>query len=342
MIQNWNLPLCSAVLRQHGGWQGLRQELDALGLDGTNRLDIVLMKILVTALLTPPIRRALDKAGLSHIPVISLNANGMEKNPGFRFTVPLILDAARAFYGGGPEILLEQYRADLERVMALGARYVVFHVTDVSIEECYTYRWLHSDEEVLDASAELINELLRGVPAEFDFLVENQWWPGFTFTSPDKTARLLDAISFARKGILLDIGHLMNSGAVFTQAQGAAWVQKMLDRHGPLCRYIRGVHLHQSLSRRYVRAHTGRVPDALPEDYIRQFSACYAHIQRIDRHRPWTDPSIVPVLERIAPRYLTHELAGKTEAARKLALERQIQTLRQGGLLCEPIAASSD
>ena len=30
------------------------------------------------------IRRALDKAGLSHIPVISLNANGMETNPGFR------------------------------------------------------------------------------------------------------------------------------------------------------------------------------------------------------------------------------------------------------------------
>ena len=46
------------------------------------------------------IRRALDKAGLSHIPVISLNANGMEKNPGFRFTVPLILDAARALVYG--------------------------------------------------------------------------------------------------------------------------------------------------------------------------------------------------------------------------------------------------
>lgn len=46
------------------------------------------------------IRRALDKAGLSHIPVISLNANGMEKNPGFQFTIPLILDAARAVVYG--------------------------------------------------------------------------------------------------------------------------------------------------------------------------------------------------------------------------------------------------
>ena len=46
------------------------------------------------------IRRALDKANLSQIPVISLNANGMEKNEGFRFTPPMILDAGRAIVFG--------------------------------------------------------------------------------------------------------------------------------------------------------------------------------------------------------------------------------------------------
>lgn len=46
------------------------------------------------------IRRALDKAGLSHIPVISLNANGMEKNPGFKLPLPLLLAAARAIVYG--------------------------------------------------------------------------------------------------------------------------------------------------------------------------------------------------------------------------------------------------
>ena len=46
------------------------------------------------------IRRALDKAGLGHIPVISLNANGMEKNPGFRLSPGLILDAGRAVVYG--------------------------------------------------------------------------------------------------------------------------------------------------------------------------------------------------------------------------------------------------
>ena len=46
------------------------------------------------------IRRALDKAGLSHIPVISLNANGMEKNEGFRIPMQLLLAAAKGIVYG--------------------------------------------------------------------------------------------------------------------------------------------------------------------------------------------------------------------------------------------------
>jgi len=46
------------------------------------------------------IRRALDKAGLGHIPVISLNANGMEKNSGFKWTPGLLMDAVHALVYG--------------------------------------------------------------------------------------------------------------------------------------------------------------------------------------------------------------------------------------------------
>lgn len=46
------------------------------------------------------IRRALDKAGYSHIPVISLNANGMEKNSGFGFTPAFLSDAVHALVYG--------------------------------------------------------------------------------------------------------------------------------------------------------------------------------------------------------------------------------------------------
>ncbi len=42
------------------------------------------------------IRRALEKCNLGHIPVISLNAGGMESNPGFKLTVRMGVRAARA------------------------------------------------------------------------------------------------------------------------------------------------------------------------------------------------------------------------------------------------------
>ncbi len=42
------------------------------------------------------IRRALDKAGLSHIPVISFNTNGMEKNEGFKLSLPMFVEGLRA------------------------------------------------------------------------------------------------------------------------------------------------------------------------------------------------------------------------------------------------------
>ena len=46
------------------------------------------------------IRRALSNAGLNHIPVISLNVNGMEKNSGFRLTPGLLLTALRGVVYG--------------------------------------------------------------------------------------------------------------------------------------------------------------------------------------------------------------------------------------------------
>jgi len=46
------------------------------------------------------IRRALTKVNLSHIPVISLSAQGLEKNSGFKVTVPMLLKAGQAIIYG--------------------------------------------------------------------------------------------------------------------------------------------------------------------------------------------------------------------------------------------------
>ncbi len=48
----------------------------------------------------PLLRKALEKAGLSHIPVISLNFSGTETSPGFKLTLPMVIKMMYgAFYG---------------------------------------------------------------------------------------------------------------------------------------------------------------------------------------------------------------------------------------------------
>ena len=46
------------------------------------------------------LRKALEKANLQHIPVISLNVSGLEKNPGFKISFPLVRRLAAAMIYG--------------------------------------------------------------------------------------------------------------------------------------------------------------------------------------------------------------------------------------------------
>ena len=51
------------------------------------------------------------------------------------------------------------------------------------------------------------------------------------------------------------------------------------------------------------------------------------HIQTIDTHKPFSDPAIRPVIERIDPAYLTHELSARDRE------EKRAFTLAQNALL---------
>ena len=325
MKQLMSLPLYSENFAEYESWEDLRAELDRLGCDGLEGVwggeefpaDLPAELIVGYHLTFYP--DWLDFYRDDRKALVAKFGS---------------VDTASRFYGGlGPEVLLEQYRQDLNRAVELSAEYVVFHVSDVSLEEGYTYQWLHSNVEVIDAAVEIVNTLLAGRDWPFAFLVENQWWPGFTFTNPEETARLLEGICCPKKGILLDTGHLMNANtALRTQEEGAAFILEMLERHGRLADAIRGVHLHQSLSGAYVETHTGALPEGLSTDYLERFEESYSHVLRIDQHCPWTAPAILPVVERISPRWLTHEISSRSRRARAEAVAKQTKLLQQGGL----------
>ncbi len=61
------------------------------------------------------LRKALEKAGLSHIPVISVNLSGLEKNSGFHFTLTMIRKALGALAYGDLLMLLRNQTRPYEQ-----------------------------------------------------------------------------------------------------------------------------------------------------------------------------------------------------------------------------------
>ncbi len=85
------------------------------------------------------IRRALDKAGLGYIPVISLNANGMEKNSGFQLHPSLLLKLARGVIYG--DLFLRcLYRVRPYEAVPGSANALHAHWRDICIDSLINYK----------------------------------------------------------------------------------------------------------------------------------------------------------------------------------------------------------
>lgn len=233
-----------------------------------------------------------------------------------------LAQAEEVFGGLDRSHILEPLREDLERAKRLGAEYVVFHVSNVRDSEVFTYQFSHTDEEVIDASTELINELLDGKDYTFYFLMENLWWPGLTMTRPEMTRRLLDQIHYPRKGIMLDTGHLMHTNLELqTEEEAIEYILEKIKEHGELSSYIRGIHLNQSLTGDYVKKLLEK-KDEIPKTYRERLQACYEHVFQIDKHLPFTTTEVQRIIKKIQPEYLTYELItrDRREHERKLKI----------------------
>jgi hypothetical protein len=221
-------------------------------------------------------------------------------------------ETARRTLGTDRWALVDRYKAQLEFAENLGAEYVVFHVADVSIAESIRYVFSHTDAEVITAALELINAILDGGQYSFHFLVENLWWPGFSMTVPNMTRRLIEGIHCEKKGIMLDTGHLLHTNnALTTEKEGLEYIHSLLDAHGDLCSYIKGIHLQQGLTGAYVRALLDN-PPKLAGSYDARLGQIYPHIHAIDPHRPFTDPNVAQLVERLQPEFLTHEFGTRS------------------------------
>ncbi|MFV0528834.1 MAG: TIM barrel protein [Lachnospiraceae bacterium] len=228
------------------------------------------------------------------------------------------------YYGGTTrEALLSRFRTSLDYAQKLQVKYVVFHISEVKIEESFTYDFAYTDEQVVDAAADWVNQMLDGRSYTFDFLMENLWWPGLNFRNPAIARRLLAQVHYDKKGIMLDTGHLLNTNLeLTTQEEAVAYIHEVLDRHEDILPYIKGIHLHQSLSGAFVKD-SRRHPIQFAGEYWERFSQIFSYIFQVDTHKPFTAPGVKELVERIAPDYLTYELISSSRKEHEALLKAQ-------------------
>lgn len=232
---------------------------------------------------------------------------------------------AQKYYGGtNGSAILEKFQKELDAAQACGVKYVVFHVSEVTIAQCYHHQFAYKDEEVVDAACEIINQLLKDRHYTFDFLMENLWWPGLNFMQPQITKRLLDGVQYEKKGLMLDTGHLMNTNPnLRTEEEAVAYIHKVLDTHEELLPWIKGMHLNASLSGAYVQEQLLREVELKP-DYWEKRMQAFEHIFCLDEHKPFCNRGRQSIVDRVEPQYLTHELITRSreELSEFLNLQR--------------------
>ena len=240
-------------------------------------------------------------------------------------------DTVRMVFGGDtPGAIIEMLRGMLDFGKALNVKYVVLHVSNVMVDECLADRCAHSDEAVCAATAELVNRLNEGRDDPFDFLLENLWWPGLTMTRPEITRDLMAAIRAPRKGIMLDTGHLLHTNRDLAgESEAVDYILRRLDEHGAAAGWVRGMHLHQSLTGAWTRRTLAAGLDA-SGDYWTRFGHAMEYVLGVDRHEPFSEGAARRLVARVAPDYLTHEFITPDRRTHEGYLERQGVGKREG------------
>jgi len=218
------------------------------------------------------------------------------------------MEQVNNYYGGtNREILINHYIQEIKQADKIGAEYVVFHVAHSQVEHAYTYDFTYNDEEVIDATSELLNEVFKGLNTNIKLLFENLWIPGLTMLNKDMLLRLLEKVQYFNKGFMLDTGHLMNTNFDLTnEKEGIQYILDTINNLGELKTFIKGIHLNCSLSGEYVKNQIeANNKSKLPFNEMNE--NVYSHIMKIDMHKPFTDNYAKSLIDFIEPEYVVYE-----------------------------------
>ena len=234
----------------------------------------------------------------------------------------------KACYGGLTRAeWLSTYRANIRMAEEAGARYIVFHVCHARMSELYDWKFHATDEEVIEAAIEVVDILTTDIPTDMELLFENLWWPGFTLLDKRLTARLLEGVRHRNVGIMLDTGHLMNTNPdLRSEAEGIDYIINTIKQLGSYRHYIKGIHLHCSLSGEYIKSSKNNPKEqATPADIM-------SHVMKIDEHLPFTTHAVSRLIDFIKPQYVTHEFINQSldEWSQKIIIQQRALSFNGG------------
>ena len=229
----------------------------------------------------------------------------------------------RAYYGSSDiSDWVAAWKENLRQAAECQPQYLVLHVAHNRTSEMYTRAFAATDEDVIRATIELVNEIACEIPEGCRLLFENLWWPGLTFRKPQLAEMLLDQVNYADAGFMLDTGHLMNTNFdLQNENEGADYVVQTYRDLGELGKCIYGVHLHQSISGSYTKEMMRRYAgEHRPLDW----SEAMAYVLQVDLHQPFQTEAARKIIDAIQPDYLVHEFTQRS----RCDLEQKLRTQR--------------
>ena len=229
-------------------------------------------------------------------------------------------NALRKYYGASDLATWKaSIRENISTALALKPEYLVWHVAESTPEEAFTFKFSHTNKEVLQATLALYEEVFCEVPHSVTVLFENLWWPGLTLLEPEEINWFFSQLQGKNVGIMLDTGHLLNTAAdVATEEEAVAYLVKRVQALGELKALIKGLHLNLSLSAAYRRQEHAYTHPCSEAEMLH-------HIASIDQHRAFTGAKVQKLLALVEPKYINHELYFKNSNELALLLQKQMQ-----------------
>lgn len=221
-------------------------------------------------------------------------------------------EEVKALYGGtDPQCLVDQYKEQYKTAKALGVQYMVFHVSHVTVEDTFRWKFDYTDKEILEATIELVN---AAFPKDEDgplLLFENLWWPGLTYCDPELTQWFIEQIHYKNKGYLLDTSHLiLTNPDIWNEQQAVDYMREVVKNLGPTKDYIKGMHVNKTLPRNYMRQnHLYKLESyQSAKTPWQKMGVLKRHLSSLDCHKPFDHPAIAQLIKDINPDFCVFEV----------------------------------